>query len=195
MLRRYLDYVKKCYRRNIIGLEFRHKVSDGTIENSRNVEIVFDDGEVLIENSNENPYLIAYYNGIMYRDSCYECPFKQSKRCGDITIGDFWHIEQWLPNVNKNIGKSVVFANTEKGKKIIKKIKMRKCCEIFSVEETYALSTNRSLRGVEHFDISKRDIFFDAVSSRDFGRAVKKVFPKYFFPLKQVIYVVRHILK
>lgn len=30
---------------------------------------------------------------ITYRESCYQCVFAQGERAGDITIGDFWGLQ------------------------------------------------------------------------------------------------------
>lgn len=44
-----------------------------------------------------------FYNRCALRPSCYECPFATTERQTDITIGDFWHIDEKMPGFyNKN---------------------------------------------------------------------------------------------
>ena len=56
------------------------------------------------------------------RESCTDCPFASPHRQGDITIGDFWGIEDIIPEISDNKGISAVMVNTEKGRKIFGKL-------------------------------------------------------------------------
>lgn len=40
----------------------------------------------------------------MFRDCCYKCPFAQEKRVGDLTIGDYWGVEKFSPEVMEENG-------------------------------------------------------------------------------------------
>ena len=52
------------------------------------------------------------------RVSCFECPYKSTYREGDITIADFWGIDDAIPGFNDDKGVSLVIAYTEKGKRL-----------------------------------------------------------------------------
>lgn len=78
-----------------------------------------------------NPDTSSYYrfflDGETYRDSCYECPFAQDKRAGDLTIGDYWGVEKYSAELldenggpfSKSKGVSCLFVNTNQGKKLL----------------------------------------------------------------------------
>lgn len=58
----------------------------------------------------------------MSRPSCYQCPFAQTKRGADITLGDLWGVHIYCPELyGKNGGASLVICNTEKGKNVLEK--------------------------------------------------------------------------
>lgn len=71
-------------------------------------------------------YYMSYYKyfleGSIYRDNCYSCPYANSYRVADITIGDFWGLEDChLDDINNGVidperSWSSVLVNTEKGK-------------------------------------------------------------------------------
>ncbi len=64
-------------------------------------------------------FRMLFYKHYMLRDSCYQCPFTNLRRCSDITIGDYWGWENDPMLVDKfddNKGISLVFLNSEKGK-------------------------------------------------------------------------------
>lgn len=61
-------------------------------------------------------YIMGFMCGLFFRDSCYSCRWAASKRCSDITIGDFWGLGE-LKNseIEKNRGVSEVLLNTSRG--------------------------------------------------------------------------------
>lgn len=65
-------------------------------------------------------YYRAFLNGISYRESCYECPFARRERVSDITIGDFWGLQNSGELTSSpSDGISVTLANTGKGGMLI----------------------------------------------------------------------------
>lgn len=64
--------------------------------------------------------LSAYYKlwqrGFTVRRSCIDCRFRDFKSGADLTIGDFWGIENIFPEMDDNRGVSAVMVNTEKGR-------------------------------------------------------------------------------
>lgn len=69
-------------------------------------------------------YTYVFYKHIMFRHSCGKCKYTNLKRPSDITIADFWGWEKTDHNINSDDkGVSLVFCNTEKGRKIFDAIK------------------------------------------------------------------------
>lgn len=68
-------------------------------------------------------YTELFYSNLIFRKSCSKCPFTNTHRPSDITLGDFWGWEKWDADFNKdNKGVSLVLCNTPKGKEIFNKI-------------------------------------------------------------------------
>lgn len=65
----------------------------------------------------DNAYMQAFLANLSLRPSCYNCPAKAGKSDSDITIGDFWGIENVAPSMDDDKGTSLVMLNTQKGKK------------------------------------------------------------------------------
>lgn len=71
-------------------------------------------------------FTFLFYKHIMFRKSCGNCHFANTKRPSDITIADFWGWEKTDPNFNAdNKGVSLVLLNTEKGRKLFEAVKDR----------------------------------------------------------------------
>lgn len=64
-----------------------------------------------------------FYGGWAIRKSCYKCPFAKIERNTDITIGDYWGIENVLPNFADSKGVSLALIHSEAGKNLFEKIK------------------------------------------------------------------------
>ena len=68
-------------------------------------------------------YVNVFYNKCALRPSCYECPYATTERKTDITIGDFWHIEEAIPNFYDPNGNSLFLIHTNRGQELFKNIK------------------------------------------------------------------------
>lgn len=90
------------------------------------IELKSQGGTVYSYKSHKDLYYKAFLNGISYRESCYQCPFARQERVGDITIGDFWGLQDMasLP-LNKEGGLSVLLPISEKGQMLLNAIKPR----------------------------------------------------------------------
>ena len=63
----------------------------------------------------QNPYMLFFLRNYSLRPSCYECLAKNNCSHADVTIGDFWGIEQVVSNWADNKGASLVACHTLKG--------------------------------------------------------------------------------
>ena len=53
---------------------------------------------------------------------CYECPYATTERKTDMTIGDFWHIEETIPDFYDSNGNSLFLIHTNRGEELFEKI-------------------------------------------------------------------------
>lgn len=115
-----MQFLKEClYKKfpklsseQIHGIKFR--------ENSRYVfvmNISLGSENIRFPLNPNNMYYQTFFYGNTYRDSCYSCQFANPNRCSDITIGDFWGINDVDVIKKANKGVSCVLLNTEKAKR------------------------------------------------------------------------------
>lgn len=72
--------------------------------------------------SYESSYYELFLKGEIYRHNCYECPYANEHRPADLTIGDFWGIEEEHPEylqptgmLSQSAGISMLMINSRKG--------------------------------------------------------------------------------
>ena len=63
----------------------------------------------------ENIFMRGFLRDFYLRPSCYSCPAKSGKSGSDITLGDFWGINELKPEVDDDKGVSAVIINSDKG--------------------------------------------------------------------------------
>ena len=125
------DYIKteeKKQKAKIAGFVFRDK----NYGQDTKVSITYDNGGNVIRKCLypfESSYYSLFLKGITFRNSCYQCPYAEKKRAGDITICDFWGIDEECPEVAiklRNSGAktiSGVVINSEKGRVYFDEVK------------------------------------------------------------------------
>ena len=89
----------------------------------------------------ENPYMNAFLSNLSLRPSCYDCPAKSGKSGSDITIADFWGIENVSPEFDDDKGISLVLSYSEKGGRWLSGLD----CECIDVDYRSAKKMNPSI--------------------------------------------------
>jgi len=118
------EYVKILEEKNgskVKFFDFRDK-TDGW--GNKFVRIEFEDPEkTYIVPTNDDPYRRMFSTKHFTRQSCNYCPYAYMKRYTDISIGDYWKIENTDCKINPYDGLSKVFVSTEKGRAAFNAIK------------------------------------------------------------------------
>ena len=103
----------------------------------------------------ENPFMDAFLSDLSLRPSCYACPVKAGKSGSDITIADFWGIEQVLPEYDDDKGTSLVLPFSEKGRQALAYLEYDKR------EVTYKAALQKNTSMLESVKIPvNRKLFF-----------------------------------
>ena len=82
-------------------------------------------------------YVKMFYNRCALRPSCYECPYATTERKTDMTIGDFWHIEETIPDFYDPNGNSLFLIHTNRGEELFEKIKGNLDCRLSNTTQCW----------------------------------------------------------
>lgn len=74
---------------------------------------------LLSEPYNENIFMKGFLADLFLRPSCYACPAKCLKSGSDITIGDYWGIQNVMPEIDDDKGICCLMVNTDKGGQLL----------------------------------------------------------------------------
>ena len=104
----------------INSLSVRNKIYDLRFRGERDFYLSIKDQknkEIYCQYKDCDPYFHAFLEGTIYRENCYTCKYATLRRCGDITLGDFWGLERQDISYTGNI--SIILGNTNKGEELI----------------------------------------------------------------------------
>ena len=99
-------------------------------------------------------YYHYFLEGEIYRSSCYQCRYATQNRTGDFTLGDFWGAEGVKLPFDVQGGCSLILANTEKAKKLLRKLPLR----FAPVSMAYAIKNNAQLQEPSTVSVNRQII-------------------------------------
>lgn len=111
LFEKYIDYLEKKYKSPVIKYHPKNKELGGWHHFS--FKAYFQNGKIYHQNS--DLYTHVAFDSIMARYSCFECHYKNIPQPSDITIGDFWGIENVDASYDSPNGVSKIMANSKKG--------------------------------------------------------------------------------
>ena len=134
----------------------------------------------------ENPYMKGFLSDLYLRPSCYSCPAKGGTSGADITIADYWGIENQMPQLDDNKGVGLAVVHTEKGIEILGKINV----SLNESDISRALISNPSYWSSVH-EPDNRHLFFNGFYK---GLFVNKLVKRY-TKISQIRLIIEKIKK
>ncbi len=123
--------IERLYNDKNVDIQFRHKEKNWNDSSSLKIN-----GKL----KNNSEFMLLYVSNKIIRDSCRCCNFKGRNRESDITIGDFWGIENVLSKPLGD-GKSLVILNTSKGESLFNESNLNRS-KLTSIELQEAFKAN-----------------------------------------------------
>ena len=138
-----------------------------------------------------DPYYATFLRGETYRESCYSCPFANTNRISDITIGDYWGVKKNHPEIPSENGVSCIIINSKKGLNLFNATKSSFNCYETKIENIVEKNLNLSkpvqrpfVRSSIYLDIDRIDerIYFKKYKRKNFvgyriHRILSRMFP------------------
>lgn len=114
VFKQYIQSLEEIYGSKVVNFVFRDK-KEGWRWSKCKMSITFEDGREFSDYTRLDDYFKAFFNDYLVRPSCSNCQFVGGHRCGDLTTGDFWGVQNEFPHLYDNKGTSLLIINTEKG--------------------------------------------------------------------------------
>lgn len=171
-MEKYAEYQEKKNGGKLKGINFRCKDDSWTDFGMKEVLAELPQGETkqLYISKDKDPYMQMFLRNYCLRPSCYDCAAKKVKMA-DLTIADFWGINDVAPEMNDGNGTSLILIRTDKGMKefetISSKLKLKEVAYEDGVKSNPA-EYKSCCRP------SQRDTFFEDMDAMEFEELEKK---------------------
>ena len=169
--KKYLEYRKKKDNRKAENISFRNKDTGWKLFN---MKFEYKD-TAYKKNQTKDAYMQVFLQNLCLRDSCYNCSFKKKNRNSDITLADFWGIQNIYAEMDDNKGTSLIILNSSKGNELFEKIKQNIKYKEVNLDE--ALKYNIGMMHSVNKN-GKRENFFIDLDNLEFDKLSKKYVKK-----------------
>lgn len=124
-----------------------------------------------LKDLHEDTFMKGFLSDLYLRPSCYRCTARGEYRASDITLADFWGIQNILPELDDDKGTSLVITNTLKGTEIFKSIQDGMIYQTVDLDQAikYNPSYLKSVKPNKY-----RDKFFNEYNSIPFDILIQK---------------------
>jgi len=135
------------------------------------VSFLFKNNTEYRQNLRNDLYMRAFLKDVCLRPSCYDCKFKGLNRQSDITLADFWGIQNILPEMDDDKGTSLIIINSEIGRALFDEMKDRMAYQEVDIHEAVKYNS-AAIKSVKYN--LKRDGFMAEKDSLPFDKLVAK---------------------
>lgn len=94
---------------------------------------------------NDNLYMNFFLTDTISRPSCFKCKYKSGRSGSDITVADYWWINELHPDFDDDKGCSLVYIYTNQGRKLIEKV--HHLCDIVQTDSAKDIKKAYLLEG------------------------------------------------
>lgn len=181
------------YRESVSGgavqrMSFRHKKYGWK---TFSVFFEFSNNTEYVKKLSVDPYMQAFLRNIDLRPSCYDCAFRNGVSGSDITLADYWGVQNENPELDDDKGTSLIIIHTQKGLELFQKIQSEVNCK--SVDFEKAIKHNPSYYESVRLP-EKREKFFEEVPNGKIDVVMKKYAPIVSLR-KRVLLKIKHLVK
>lgn len=139
------------------------------------LKYTFDDRSEIKEEYGKSVYIKGFIKNCYLRPSCYDCHFKTLDRCSDLTLGDFWGVEDLLPDIDLKQGVSLVLGHTKKGIKLMKNLNEKIYLKEINIDDSIKFNSC----AIQSVSLPKaREKFFSSINNLSIGSAIEKALYK-----------------
>ena len=164
-------YLAERYRNEkVIRINFRDK-SEG-VSNAR-ITYDLENGTKDSERYKDSVYVHGFLSNFYIRPSCFNCGYKGTSRTSDITLGDFWSIKEFHPEMNGDYGTSAIIIHTQKGQQWFDAV--RDQLEICNATMKEAATWNESITEPAKKEIY-RSRFYETCNTDTLDHVIEKLY-------------------
>ena len=187
--KKYVQYQEDVSGGTVQRMSFRHKKYGWK---TYSVFFEFSNNTKYGKKFSADPYMQVFLCNINLRPSCYDCAFRNGTSGSDITLADYWGVQDENPELDDDKGTSLIIVHTQKGLEMFQKIQSELNCKLIDFENVikHNPSYDESVQRPK-----KREKFFKEVQTGNIEKIMKKYAPSSISLIQRVIRKMKRIIE
>lgn len=170
---KYMEMLENQYGAKATKIKFKAKKWGW---HNFSTQVNFANGKEYCKDRYHDLFFVGYLQaGNFTRPSCYNCHFKGFPQKADITLADFWGIENLDPTMDQDRGTSLVMINSDKGKILFDNIKEDIEWRQFTLKDARIENAAMDL-SLKPAKTNRKEFFLD-LDKYPFEKVASKYFP------------------
>lgn len=183
VLKIYLQFQEQLENSKISSFKMRGKELKNSSYN-QGFDIQFENGKHKFLSHSESYYGRCFWGEISSRPSCYNCHFKTVWRSADITLGDCWFLECFVPKKKDTMGVTMALTHTKKGNEMLNTVRE---LTKYKIDSEQLIKANGGMIYLSAQKNPNRDEFFRRLDYEDFDKLAESYFPLKNKSKKQIV--------
>lgn len=183
VFQKYIEWLENKYQSKAKKIKAKDKTT-GWHRFSMRVD--FENGKSYVADRYNDPFFVGYLQTELFTmEACFTCEFRDFPRPADITLADFWGIENVDKSMDQDLGTSLIMINSDKGKYYYESLGNAIVSKEFTLNDAEPGNPAMydTLRVV---DRKTRESFYEDLDKYPFDVIAKKYFPMPTFKLKVI---------
>ncbi|MBQ8999563.1 MAG: Coenzyme F420 hydrogenase/dehydrogenase, beta subunit C-terminal domain [Clostridium sp.] len=168
VFKNYKNMLVKKYGANIKAINFRDKIN-GWSDFEFNIK--FENKDVYSKSFRSDLYMKGFLSNLYLRPACYSCKSKNFKNNSDISLADYWGVENKHPQFVDKYGVSLIIINSKVGEKVLNSTLNN--LDVLNTELDYAIKYNPCIIKAVQSNLN-REKFFKKVNYNNIEKSIDK---------------------
>lgn len=175
VFQKYIEWLENKYQSKAKKIKAKDKTT-GWHKFSMRVD--FENGKSYVADRYNDPFFVGYLQTELFTmEACYSCQFRGFPRPADITLADFWGIENIDKSMDQDLGTSLIIINSKKGKDYYELLGDSIVSKQFTLKDAMPGNPAIYYDSLNIADKNIRKQFYEDLDKISFGEISKKYFP------------------
>ena len=175
VFQKYIEWLEKKYQSKAKKIKAKDKTT-GWHKFSMRVD--FENGKSYVADRYNDPFFRGYLQTELFTmEACFTCKFRGFSRPADITLADFWGIENVDISMDQDLGTSLIIINSNKGKEYYESLGDAIVSKEFTIKDAEPGNPAIYYNTKKAIDWDERKAFYKDLDKLSFDLVAKKYFP------------------
>jgi len=175
VFQKYIEWLENKYQSKAKKIKAKDKTTGW---HKFGMRVDFENGKSYVADRYNDPFFVGYLQTELFAmEACYTCKFRGFPRPADITLADFWGIENVDKSMDQDLGTSLIMVNSQKGKEYYESLGDAIVSKEFTLKDAEPGNPAIYHDALNIVNKDKRKQFYEDLDKYPFDVIANKYFP------------------